>query len=345
MIPFGLHRRIPLVRRPFYQRDCAVSERDQAAAERDRALSEREQAAISSEHLRKAYLDLLIRTLANTIYGDPNFDRVQPHEYNPALRAEGQDWPSQAHTMVGLARLHNLRDLAESALVEGVPGDFMETGIWRGGCCILLRGVLEAYGDTQRRVFAADSFRGLPPPVRDEDLGDEYFTYHELAVSLSKVRDNFARYGLLDDRTVFIEGFFEDTLPELAPDPLAVLRLDGDMYGSTIVALENLYPRVSPGGFVIIDDYGALPGCCRAVNDYRTRAGITAPIEHVDWTGVWWRKPSMISETDTTRGNDLDTTRAEAQATAQGAEVLQQADDGRQTGGLLARLRAALRGE
>jgi predicted O-methyltransferase YrrM len=87
-----------------------------------------------------------------------------------------------------------------------------------------------------------------------------------------------------------VEGFFQDTLPNLDAGPFAVIRLDGDMYGSTIVALENLYPKLSPGGFVVVDDY-ALPACREAVTDYRSAQGIDAKIEEIDWTGVWWRKP------------------------------------------------------
>jgi len=254
-------------------------------------------------HSRALYLDLLIRTLANTIYGDPNIDHWHDRVFDAALREQGMDWPRDAHTMVGLARLRNLRELADLALAEDVPGDFIETGIWRGGCCILLRGVLAAWGDAHRRVYAADSFRGLPPASGRyaADLGDLNHSFAELAVSLAQVQANFARYGLLDARTVFLEGLFQDTLPRLTDERFALIRLDGDMYESTIVALDNLYPRLSPGGFVIIDDYGAIPGCRQAVADFRARADITAEITQVDWTGVWWRKPAAEECVDIVR--------------------------------------------
>ena len=112
----------------------------------------------------------------------------------------------------------------------------------------------------------------------------------ELAVSLEDVKANFARYDLLDEQVIFVEGFFSETLPLLDVEPFALIRLDGDMYESTYVALENLYPRLSIGGFVIIDDYGAIPQCCQAVEDYRKKNGITDEIKLVDWTGVWWQK-------------------------------------------------------
>jgi O-methyltransferase len=244
---------------------------------------------------RRLYLDLLIRAIANTIYGDANMDRWNPHIFDAGLRADGRDWPSVAHSMVGLARLENLRTLVERALAEDVPGDLIETGVWRGGCCILMRGVLAAYG-AGRRVYVADSFRGLPPPRPEDfpaDASDRLYTFDELAVSQTQVRENFARYGLLDEQVVFVEGLFQDTLPRLQVGPFALIRLDGDMYESTLVALENLYPRLSPGGFAVIDDYGAIAACRAAVEDYRAREGITAEIHRVDWTGVWWRKPAV----------------------------------------------------
>jgi O-methyltransferase len=244
-------------------------------------------------HPQELYLDLLIRALVNTLYGDPNIDHWHDRVFDPALREEGKDWPRDAHTMVGLARLRNLRDLAERCLAEGVPGDFIETGIWRGGCCILLRGLLAAHGDPSRRLYAADPFRGLPPASGryPADIGDALHTFDDLAVSLDTVQANFARYGLLDDRTVFLEGLFQDTLPQLHGERFALIRLDGDMYESTIVALDHLYPQLSPGGYVIIDDYGAIAACRQAVTDFRSRYGIDTEINRVDWTGVWWRKP------------------------------------------------------
>jgi hypothetical protein len=110
-------------------------------------------------------------------------------------------------------------------------------------------------------------------------------------VGLEEVQANFARYALLDDRVVFTKGWFRDTLPTLPVEQIAVLRLDGDLYESTIDALVHLEPKVAPGGFVIVDDYGGIEACRQAVTDYRRSAGIDAAIHDVDWTAVWWRKP------------------------------------------------------
>ena len=197
------------------------------------------------------------------------------------------------HTMIGGARLRNLRQCVEKVIVEGVPGDFIETGAWRGGACILMRAVLEAYEDRTRRVFVADSFEGLPVPNADaypQDRGDRHHTYETFSVSLDEVKANFAKYGLLDDRVVFLKGWFKDTLPSAPLERLAVLRLDGDMYESTMVALTSLYDKVSSNGFVIIDDYGCIESCRKAVHDFRESHGISEPILDIDGFGVYWRK-------------------------------------------------------
>jgi hypothetical protein len=186
------------------------------------------------------YLDLVEKCLTNTIYGDGYTGVGLPGVEGPfdaRLREFGRDWPRRAHTMIGRVRLRNLRQLVETAIREGVPGDLIETGVWRGGACILMRAALEAYGDLERRVFVADSFAGLPPPNENAypaDRGDLLHTIEELAVPLEEVKENFAKYGLLGDRVVFLKGWFKDTLRAAPIDRLAVLRLNGDMYESTM---------------------------------------------------------------------------------------------------------------
>ena len=142
------------------------------------------------------------------------------------------------------------------------------------------------------RFMSPNSFEGLPPPNPDQypaDTGDIFHTMRELAIPIEQVRANFAAYGLLDDQVVFVPGLFQDTLPALSAGPFALTRLDGDMYGSTIIALNTLYPRLSKGGFVVIDDY-ALDGCKAAVDDFRRDHRIISEINTVDWTGIWWQK-------------------------------------------------------
>ena len=244
---------------------------------------------------RDLYVDLLVRTVVDAIYGDPmpgpwrhgnKFDRGE--------RAPGTLGPTTAHTMVGVDRLRNVRDLVQTALDENIPGDFIETGVWRGGCCILMRGILAANGVRDRKIYVADSFTGVPPPKADlypVDRGSRLHLHRELAVPLDVVKANFDRYGLLDEQVIFVEGPFCDTLAFLECGRFAVIRLDGDLYESTYVALQHLYPKLSPGGFVIIDDFGVVPECRQAVLDYRKRFEIEAAMHEVDRSGIWWRNP------------------------------------------------------
>lgn len=208
------------------------------------------------------------------------------------LRELGHDWPAEAETMIGTRRLDNLHHCIRDVLQTGVPGDLIETGVWRGGATIFMRGALNAYHDTTRAVWVADSFQGLPKPsgqfAADREA-DYWKDAHWLAVSLEEVQENFRRYSLLDDRVRFLKGWFKDTLPTAGIERLAVMRLDGDMYESTMDALVPLYPRLSSGGYCIIDDY-ALPECRAAVDDFRTRERITEPIQPIDHWGVFWQK-------------------------------------------------------
>jgi Macrocin-O-methyltransferase (TylF) len=209
------------------------------------------------------------------------------------IRFEGRDWPVEGFTMIGVLRLDHLQACVEDVLARGVPGDFIEAGVWRGGASMFMRVLLRLHGIEDRAVFLADSFEGLPKanpaayPAESTLMG--LHQYEFLSVPLETVQDNFRRFGLLDERVRFVKGWFRDTLPGLTDATWSVIRLDGDLYESTIVSLESLYPNLAPGGYVIIDDY-ALRACRQAVDDYREREGIREPIQAIDWTGIHWQK-------------------------------------------------------
>lgn len=244
------------------------------------------------ERARGLYLGLMQRCLINTIYEDASVWPQPDAPFDAARRRLGNDWPSLAHSMIGQERMFNLRCLCEYAIVHGVPGDFIETGVWRGGASIMMRAVLAAYGIADRMVWVADSFAGLPLPDAQRyphDAGNNLHGAVQLAVSLEQVRGNFSRYDLLDDQVRFLKGWFKDTLHVAPIGALAVLRLDGDMYESTMDALVALYHKVSPGGFIIIDDY-VLEMCRAAVEDFRAAQDIREPIQHIDGSGVFWEK-------------------------------------------------------
>jgi len=242
--------------------------------------------------LRQKYLDLLENALTGRLFKDPPISPSTDLAYDAGVRHIGRDWPSLAQTMIGTVRMGNIRTLAEQVIEEGIAGDFLEAGVWRGGACIYMRGILDAHAETGRKVFVADSFAGLPEPDPDRypaDAGDPHHTIKELSVPLEEVKKNFAQYGLLDDRVVFLNGWFEDTLPSAPIKELALLRLDGDMYSSTTQTLEALYSKVSMNGFIIIEDY-ILPTCRKAVEDFRARTNIMDTIQEIDGAGIYWRK-------------------------------------------------------
>ena len=197
-----------------------------------------------------------------------------------------------SHTMLNRRRVENIEFCLETILREHVPGDCMECGVWRGGAVIFMRGYLAAHQVTDRTVWVADSFEGIPAPTLPQDggLNLSKATHPMLAIDLDTVRNLFERYGLLDGQVRFLKGWFKDTLPAAPVERLALLRLDGDLYESTMDALQALYHKVVPGGFVIIDDYGCLEPCRRAVIEFREQHGIIEPVHEVDWTAVYWRR-------------------------------------------------------
>ena len=253
--------------------------------------------------ISQAYIDLLKRGLLDLLNPRTYSLKRGPGGLRPALvdedglklRLTGGDWPVNAATMIGMKRLENLESCIADVIESGVPGDLIETGVWRGGASIFMRGVLRALGVTDRCVWVADSFQGVPPPNPEKypvDAGNRMHERDFLAVGLEEVQANFERFGLLDDQVRFLEGWFRDTLPTVRDHQWAVVRLDGDLYESTINGLENLYPGLSPGGYLIVDDYGALAICRRAVDDFRDASGITEPLVPIDSSGVYWQKRS-----------------------------------------------------
>ncbi len=238
--------------------------------------------------LKEMYLFLLRQSLLDNIYYPQN---CMGHFVNQAHVDEGRYWPARAHTMIGEKRLLNIQRCFENIEKDGIEGNVIEAGVWRGGAAIFMAGLNKIYGG-KRKVFAADSFKGLPPP--DErypaDKDDKHHTIKYLAVGAQEVANNFRKYNLLDDNVGFVAGFFEYLHEQKdAIGKLAILRLDGDMYSSTIQVLDTLYDSVVTGGYIIVDDY-ALSGCKKAVTDFREKHDIADEIITIDHTGVYWRK-------------------------------------------------------
>lgn len=241
------------------------------------------------EAQEKLYLNLVKDCVRDAIYKDPI---IRDNRFAPLNETELHAPISPTlQTMVPIEGLDAIQQLMEDVVANNIEGDFIETGVWRGGNCIFMRAYLKSIGDTNRKVWVADSFCGVPPPSFPQDKGIDLYKLPILSVSLEQVQANFKRYGLLDEQVKFLPGWFKDTLPHAAIEKLAIMRLDGDLYESTMQALCYLYPKLSSGGYVIIDDYGAIPVCAQAVHEFRDALGITAPLHAVNWTEVYWQKP------------------------------------------------------
>lgn len=223
------------------------------------------------------YLELLKKSIFN-----------QLHEPSQIIK-DGTASSGNVHSLIGYRRMDNVRYCMEQIVKQGIEGDFMECGVWRGGATIFMNGFVK-YSGIERKVFVADSFQGLPAPSAqypaDKDMNLHNNTY--LNVSLETVQEYFSRYDLLTDNVVFIKGFFE-AVDFHEVEKLAMLRLDGDMYSSTINCLNKLYDKLVVGGYLLIDDY-CIPACAKAVHDFRDARGISEPIMEVDWTGKYWQK-------------------------------------------------------
>lgn len=213
---------------------------------------------------------------------------VKQRPYNAEAREGGRGWPLFGYTMVGDQRLDNVQFCVEQVLKNNILGDFIETGVWRGGTAILMRSLLQLHGVKDRVVWLADSFEGLPAPASDDD-GWDMSEVSYMKVSLEQVKSNFSRFGLLDEQVKLLPGWFSDTLPTASIEKLAILRLDGDLHSSTMCALQSLYFKVARGGYVIVDDYDSWPGCKRAVTEFLAANSLEPKIESIDGIGVYWK--------------------------------------------------------
>jgi hypothetical protein len=245
--------------------------------------------------LAEDYLALVRYTVLNNFYAEGLFTQT------------GQDYDKLPQmTMVGQMRLDNIQRLLEDAIARNVPGGFIEAGVWKGGSCAFGAAILKAYGKGDRKVFCADSFKGIPAPTADGNNGrpitNQDASSHSITVlnnnSREAVEANFKKLNL---KATFIEGYFKPALYDadvggMFDDGFMVVRLDGDTYQSTWQAIEVLYPRLHKGGYLIIDDYTDWDGCRDAIFDYRAKHNITEPIlpvahpEGIQVRGAWWRK-------------------------------------------------------
>jgi O-methyltransferase len=255
-----------------------------------------EQNRIKLDFLKRILTDTAEEQVYNSFFvnGYPENEIMQKTIALPIdhPREEGLDWPERAHTMIGLKRLNNLHEMLDYVRENNLNGDLIETGVWRGGATIFMKSYINLY-NMNKKVFVCDSFEGLPLPNLSkypDDKGDTHHTVDFLKISLEIVKNNFRQYNLLDEKVIFLKGWFSDTLPNNHDiDKISLLRFDGDMYGSTIDVLESLYDKVVDDGVIIIDDY-CLPNCAKAVSDFRNGRKIGHELKVVDRCGRFWFK-------------------------------------------------------
>jgi len=227
--------------------------------------------SVASLGVKADFLSFFTNTIVNEMYN--------PHSGT----MDGSEWPDggQALSMIGKRRLHNFAALVSTVISEDIPGDIIETGVWRGGASLLAAKVVELMCD-QRVIHMADSFKGIPAAPADLKHYSGWLkdsSASRIAIlndnSIEKVQRDTALFGIDPKRVQFVPGWFNESLPALTKQHphlrFSVMRLDGDTYYSTMDALEALYAQLSPGGFIIIDDFVDWRGCRTAVDEFRGR--------------------------------------------------------------------------
>jgi O-methyltransferase len=220
----------------------------------------------------------------------PDLDR----DFAPLYRA------SVECTSSSVERLYALYTAVRYLVRGRVPGDIVECGVWRGGNCMLAALTLQLLRDETRRVWLYDTFSGMTEPtVRDRDvygaraldMKDETYTVagrptpFQFVASLEDVTANMASTGFPAERTRYVEGRVEDTLPDSRPERISLLRLDTDWYESTAHAMRHLYPLLAPGGVLLLDDYGDWPAVREAIHECLTEQGEELLLHRIDNTG------------------------------------------------------------
>lgn len=209
---------------------------------------------------------------------------------------------SNLPTVVDFGRRILTAELAYEAIKKNVKGDFVETGVFTGGMTILMYKVLDKFGymmPHKKKIYACDSFEGLPSPGLNDPEKD---AKGKFSAGLETVKQNFNQYNVPEEAITIIPGWFNISLSKANIKSISFLRLDGDFYESTLDALNALYPKVSIGGLIYVDDYYSFQGCKKAVDEYRMRFNIASPLnfqyipeqntfdEFSKIEAVWWIK-------------------------------------------------------
>lgn len=248
-----------------------------------------------------------MRRLAQKVVRAAGFDVVRHKEFRPETVILPPDVsPDEEaivrkichYTMTSVERQLSLIQAVRHVVRAGIPGCFVECGVWRGGSSMASALTLIQEGDTERDLFLFDTFEGMPPPTDDDRSIEGSSAAEQLAQDEKKTGIIWARAGLEDvqanmastnypaHRLHFIKGPVEETIPSRIPDgPIALLRLDTDWYESTRHEMIHLFPRLQPGGILIIDDYGHWEGARKAIDEYLGGLETRYFLHRIDYTG------------------------------------------------------------
>lgn len=220
---------------------------------------------------------------------------------SPDFDQEFSDIYARCHfaTMTTAERMFGLYKAVRYIVEAEIPGSFVECGVWKGGSVMLMAETLIRAGKTDRDLFLFDTFDRMPPPSSDDITFDGVSAQSMMdneapkdtpdsiwcMSTLEEVQKNLQRTGYPEKKIHIAKGLVEETVPKKAPDSIALLRLDTDWYESTKHELEHLYPRLSAGGVLIIDDYGHWLGARRAVDEYLAQLPEKVLLNRLDFSG------------------------------------------------------------
>lgn len=219
---------------------------------------------------------------------------------NPAERIEtfeqlyGIIAENASQTLIEAPFFRELPGILEQVKVDGIAGDFVQAGVWKGGSALYMHALNHALG-MHRRLWLADTFYGFDPATvkHEKDLKAlaAFSDFQGEPLSAQKVKDLFEVHGLLDESVHFLEGDVKDTLPGAGISEVSLLHIDVDFFEPTYNTLAELYDKVQPGGYIVIDDYGVPHfNCSDAVDRFRSERSIETPLNMMTHYIAWWRK-------------------------------------------------------
>ncbi len=248
----------------------------------------------------KQIIEKLFRTLGYTISRRSN-SKTQSQEFI----SDGEIFieiyeKCKKYTSTSIERMNALFAATKYVVENKIPGDIVECGVWKGGSMMLCAYTLLYLNDTSRKIYLYDTYEGMTEPTEVDvsfdnksaaEIKKQYEPYIQanskawLYISLEQVKKYLSLTGYPLDKLIFVKGKIEDTIPDMMPKQISILRLDTDWYESTYHELYHLYPRLSVNGFLILDDYGHWEGARKATNNYFKENNINIFLNRIDYTG------------------------------------------------------------